>query len=56
MTMINACLLLPLLCEVNKAVTSPPPLLGGRAASMWDGHAEGPTHSVPDSQVQLAQG
>lgn len=54
MTMINACLLLPLLCEVNKAVTSPPPLLGGRAASMWDGHAEGPTHSAPDSQVQLA--
>lgn len=54
MTMINACLWLPLLCEVNKAVASPPPLLGGGAASMWDGHAEAPAHRAPDSQARLA--
>lgn len=55
MTVINACLLLPLLCKVNKAVASPPPLLGGRAASVWEGHAEDPAHCAPDSQAQLAQ-
>lgn len=54
MTMINACLLPPLLWEVNKAVASLPPLLGGRAASTWDGHAEDPAHCAPNSQVQLA--